>query len=513
MSIKVIVSNDSVLKRKYGTAGYKKIQAAIQNLIAADGKRGLQSIYLALDSATTAKQLKVAPVTRPEDPKQNKTMIDAIYRNYTPDYLVIFGATDVVPHQDLSNPLFAVEKNDTDQITYSDLPYACDAPYSNQIGQFIGPTRVVGRIPDYPDANILDYPIKLLNTAAEWTSRIKPGYSDYFGLSAKIWADSTAESLHNTFGTSGQLQLSPPKGPAWSNTELSRLFHFINCHGSPADPKYYGQAMKDENIKVIAHHTPYLQQGTISTGTVVSAECCYGAQLYNPTYASYPGICSTYLDRGAYGFFGSTTIAYGPPSGNSSADLICQYFLQYVRQGASLGRAVLAARQKFIGGSPAIGPHVLKTVAQFYLLGDPSIHPVSAPLSEIPFGGAPRGLMADANRGTRRVRMAMRGQELRKTVRIAKEVKKPTVAPKILKDLKAIAKKESIKLETFKTFAAQPSKKIGMIGLNARAEEAITFHVFGEDRSGKEQGIRDIILIVAREEAGKIVAYECLYSK
>ena len=38
-----------------------------------------------------------------------------------------------------------------------------------------------------------------------------------------------------------------------------------------------------------------------------------------------PGIGVTYLTEGAYGVFGSTTIAYGPSEGNGQADYICQY--------------------------------------------------------------------------------------------------------------------------------------------------------------------------------------------
>jgi len=67
----------------------------------------------------------------------------------------------------------------------------------------------------------------------------------------------------------------------------------------------------------------------VSAGTVVAAECCYGAELYDPAP------CRQSTDRKfaipiwrmkGMVFFGSTTIAYGPANGNASADLICQYF-------------------------------------------------------------------------------------------------------------------------------------------------------------------------------------------
>jgi hypothetical protein len=117
--------------------------------------------------------------------------------------------------------------------------------------------------------------------------------------------------------------------------------------------------------------------GKISEGTVAAAECCYGSELYDPqATAGQAGVACTYLKEKAYGFFGSTTIAYGPADGNELADLICQFFLKRVVGGASLGRAALEARQQFVQESGQMDPTELKTLAQFNLLGDPSLTPV-----------------------------------------------------------------------------------------------------------------------------------------
>lgn len=114
-------------------------------------------------------------------------------------------------------------------------------------------------------------------------------------------------------------------------------------------------------------------------GTVVSVECCYGAELYDPADSDMQsGICSTYLRDGAYGYFGSSTMAYGPSQGNGQADLICQYFLDEVLNGVSLGEATLRARHRFAGTYTHLDPFDLKTTVQFFLLGDPSIHAVEA---------------------------------------------------------------------------------------------------------------------------------------
>jgi hypothetical protein len=84
-----------------------------------------------------------------------------------------------------------------------------------------------------------------------------------------------------------------------------------------------------------------------------------------------------YLKQGAYGFFGSTTTAYGPAAGNDWADEICRLFMRKVLSGASLGRAALEARLDYLRFSRWDDPVKLKTLAQFHLLGDPSIHPVA----------------------------------------------------------------------------------------------------------------------------------------
>lgn len=150
--------------------------------------------------------------------------------------------------------------------------------------------------------------------------------------------------------------------------------HFINCHGGPADFHFYGQ--KGSSYPV-AHESPDIA-GKILEGTVATAECCFGAELYNSFKPVQDmGICNRYLLDGAYGFFGSTSTAYGPASGNGQADIITQDFLRHVLSGASLGRAALQARQDYVLKNAVLDPIDLKTLSQFYLLGDPSIHPVT----------------------------------------------------------------------------------------------------------------------------------------
>ena len=372
---KLVVTNLSALKAKYGS-GTRRITDAIKYLIQADKKRGLLTRLLALDDVATMKALQAPAVTSAKSEQQNKAAIDAAYRALTPDYLVLLGSLDVIPHQRLKNPMFHKE-GDEDANVPSDLPYACEAPYSTQPRDFRGPTRVVGRVPDLTGGTDPSYLVGLLKTAATYVRRAPEQYADYFGVSAAIWKASTALSLKNTFGASADLQVVPPKSFEWPAPLLKRRAHFINCHGSDHDPFFYGQPASGDDVYPEAHSAKYLK-GKVAQGTVVAAECCYGAQLYPPSARhGQAGICNTYLQGSAYGFFGSSTIAYGPSSGNGEADYICQFFLQQVLAGGSLGRSTLEARQKFIQWVTILDPQNLKTLAQFNLMGDPSIHAVA----------------------------------------------------------------------------------------------------------------------------------------
>lgn len=63
---KVIVTNLSALQLKYPT-GFQRIRDAIGRLIAADKKRGLTTLLVAIDSAADMKSVRGSPVTTPSD--------------------------------------------------------------------------------------------------------------------------------------------------------------------------------------------------------------------------------------------------------------------------------------------------------------------------------------------------------------------------------------------------------------------------------------------------------------
>ncbi|HEY3197480.1 MAG TPA: hypothetical protein VGJ57_05670 [Nitrospirales bacterium] len=525
MSTKLILTNFSQLAGKYG-AGFAGIQAEVQRLITADQARGLATQLIGLDDAAAMQQFNASPVTNALDPKQNKTAIDGVYKALLPEYMMILGAQDVVPHQDLSNPAYEPEhSNDADMTAYGDLPYACEAPYSQDPQSFTGATRVVGRLPDLPGASDPEYLVGLLKTAATWTSRSLQDYSNYLGLSAQVWQQSTSLSLSNLFGSGGPLHLSPTEGPNWTDPLIGARSHFINCHGAPGDFQFYGQSPNDDYP--ISHSSINIE-GRVAEGTVVAAECCYGAQLFDPTLHGKMGICSAYLRGKAYGFWGSSTIAYGPSKGNGQADLICQYFLKRVLAGSSLGRAALEARQSFAQSGGHLDPFDLKTLAQFSLLGDPSIHPVNIPIADVPLGKSfstttpsgppvPKGAV---NRSERRRQLLSKGLWIAENTPVARRARarRSPKLKRLLEDLASQTNMQQAKILSFNIdYNPKRQSKTLKNMVNEKSAVGDAVHVvLGQRAEAGEPADSNIcraVAVVAKEVAGEIDSYRVVFGK
>ncbi|MFN7966490.1 MAG: hypothetical protein U0V87_12460 [Acidobacteriota bacterium] len=369
MPRKLIVTHRKAMIAKYKNAGWKQIESAIQQLIAADGKRGLQTSLLLLDDANA---LGNSAMNKVGDQKQAKQAIDAAFRKrLDPEYLMILGGPELVPHQDLINP---VTRRDPDKLVPSDLPYACAGAHHTDVRRFIGATRVVGRLPDVVGRKDPSYLIGLLETAAGAPS-IPMSKVEHFAVSAQIWVDATQAVLRQALGAhKPKASVAPPSGPPWKRKALARTLHLINCHGGPADPQFYGE--DEYGDQPVSYESADLV-GKIPFGAVAAAECCYGAELYDPGKSGPPGISNVYLAEGAAGYLGSTTIAYGADSSDiSDADILCELFLSLVLGGATLGRALLQARQTYVKRCAPLSQTEYKTLAQFLLLGDPSQRPV-----------------------------------------------------------------------------------------------------------------------------------------
>lgn len=548
MTDKVIVTNMSALKSKYKPAGMKAIDTAIKKLIAADKKRDLKTIVIALDDAKAMKELGAKPVADASSFKENKTAIDGVYAALAPDYLMILGAIDVVPHQDLKNSVFSTKPDgDAEKFAFGDLPYACDAPYSRNIKDFTGPTRVVGRLPDLTGQDKPDYLVGLLETAATWKSFKKSDYQPYLGISAEVWQESTALSLANIFNSSDDLQTSPTQGFKWKAKLINRRTHFINCHGDDTFPDFLGQSSTDEDDMPTSHQAAFIAKtGKIVEGTIAAAECCFGGQLYDPSGADgQMGMCNTYLDKKAYGFFGSTTTAYGPETGNDQADLICQYFIQRVLAGASLGRAALEARQRFVEKSLPLSPTNRKTLAQFNLYGDPSIVPVASSTANNVIAAvkatSKSAVASNAVEAAGAVERSERRRTLRAKGALLSELQphmtrsKQAAPPRIRTSLEKIMDQLNFRPVDCISYKVQAAPKIPLISKSAAKSPAVkkpsttAFHVmFGRRRDAetpaavaattdgadnKKRPIRKLVVLEAKEVDGKIVSVKEAHSK
>jgi len=182
----------------------------------------------------------------------------------------------------------------------------------------------------------------------------------------------------------------------------------IKCHGNPGDPAFWGYRLTNEDKPAITSAT---LKPRLKPATVVGTMCCYGAQIFSPKDADTWPMASTYLREGALGFVGSTMKAWVGLADMSGADWIVTDYLRRVLEGASIGRAFLESKQDNPGyhytRGRVVGVQEEKTLIEYVLLGDPSIHPVSS----LPDSAND---LADQERRQRRVSRAMVAGGIRK---------------------------------------------------------------------------------------------------
>ena len=258
-------------------------------------------------------------------------------------------------------------------------------------------------------------------------------------------------------GDPATVHLSPLDGPTFTAAVLRSRTHFVNCHGGDTDPRWSGERKGVAALPVALE--PSSLAGRVTAGTVVAAECCYGAQHYAPSLAGgVPSLALTYLREGAVGVVGASTLAYGPVDDMGSADLLTRYFLGEVLGGASLGRALLQARQRFAQEHGELDPVDLKTLVQFDLLGDPSITPVQVPVPK----SAPTAMRATSvGAGLRRRALARVGLGLTESVvRAAPEPARRTNVARVgeVAARAGVTPGRDATLHTYRTSAAVPSR-------------------------------------------------------
>jgi hypothetical protein len=355
-----------------------------------------------------------------------------------------------------------------------------------------------------------------LETAVNWTSVDRSTITDYFSVTAQIWHASTQLSISNIFGNAQDLQDVPPNGINWPQNVVSRRMHFFNLHGSSQSSQFYGQPASGANQYPPALDAAYID-GKIKEGTVAAAEACYGGQLYDLSATQTQiGICNTYLANKAHGFFGSTTIAYGPATGNGQADLICQFFLERVLGGSSLGRAALEARQRFVQSASPPDPSDVKTIAQFNLYADPSITPFKSGVSLAVTGKL--ALPADQFAADRIERRDRRRFLFRRGVEIcANEAsltrRKGTPKDAIRGVLGNKAKEFGFEATNAISFGIKYGAKTMLKGLTGVDVTPSAYHVVFARRQDTPSHIRRIMLVIGKEVGGKIVSVNTAFSR
>ena len=226
-------------------------------------------------------------------------------------------------------------------------------------------------------------------------------------------------------------------------------------------------------------------------------------------------ICQSYLAQGAYGFLGSTTIAYGPARGNGAADLITQYFLIEVHKGASIGRAMLDARLEYVRQSAEMDPIDLKTLAQFCLYGDPSVHPVERDSPT----AVPRGVdPVDARRyarAERRAKMRLSGESLQQNKPTASRASTARPTGQVEKSLRSIARAVGVDTKSrFTTFDVSGGLAPARRSLTKANVQCERYHVMIAALPGRRKSdLGGRVAIVAKEAGARVVGYRVYVQK
>ena len=501
--IKLVVTNEAALRRLYGKR-ISIVRSAVRDLRAADKRRGIATRYIRLDSTQDAKRCRFRRVTRHLDEPAVKAAIDHLCRILSPRYVMILGGPDIVPHQTLRKGL-----DTTDDATVpTDLPYACDAPYSDDATRFLSPTRIVGRLPGVTGVRDPAALVAAIRVATRWRPRARRFFDRPLAVSVKIWRQATILSLLDVWGSAKDLQLVPPKSFRWTERQLARRAHFLNCHGVDSEGIFEGQ---DGDDFPLAHASPYLAR-KIREGTVAAAACCYGAQLYDPVRArSKEPIVNAYLRSGAYAYFGSSTAVWGNPFDAELGDLLCQLFFARVRTGLSAGRAVLEARRDYVKTHEPLQPLDVLTLAQFNLFGDPSVHPIlPAGVTCAPVGVVPARVHGEF--GRRELEQGTPPVEERDAFRdVRGSAIQKAIARVVERGMRSRLGKVGGTPGEIRTFTLKPRPALRAGG--GPAEPPKSVHVASSEIGRNSRGRARKVLVVAQTRGARVVSWRVLHTK
>ncbi len=394
----VIFSSWKGLEQQYGTQTTKIIDLELHRLGEVIQKRtGWRFLVFYPDHPQSVKSLGMEPVTN-RDPWSLKLALHDLdqvlaKKGEMIGALLIVGGANIVPFHALPNPT-----DDYDQVIYSDNPYGTlDSNY------FI-PEWPVGRLPGVDttaDAGLLIDSIRSLivyhqrggkgwgnangngsSLADFWKTMLRfMGFhknTPNIGYSAAVWRRSSV-AVFRPVGNPQHILISPPQDAASLNVDrlLKPELAYYNLHGLEDSGEWYGQRdpfETGESVDYPVALSPALLRRNGHAPRVVFSEACYGGHILGKSEDQ--ALTLKFLSVGTLAVIASTAISYG--SVNTpliAADLLGNYFWQELRNGKTVGEALMLAKielaREMNRRQGYLDPEDQKTLLSFVLYGDP----------------------------------------------------------------------------------------------------------------------------------------------
>ena len=349
----------------------EKFSSALNNYIAKKKAAGIE--YHVLDLGTQM----VGRVTLLKC-EQIVAMLKKVYRVAVPDYLLIIGDYYTIPCKQWR----CLSPRDN-KVIPSDLPYITLSTISPWLGirYKLSNSTKVGRIPTSAVNNFAEA-VEYLNFTADY----KP-YSGVkgYGYSAESWSSVSSEVVNGKFpfGMSPTFTSEPALASKYGFTLISPIsptcnLLYFNLHGAEVTHSWYGetsdrrlaQRMYNNRDSMLAFNRNLLPQK--SGGYAVMTEACYGAKPF--IYKNDKSILVHALTNGCVAFVGSTTPAWGGVGTQMVfADVLAHFYLKYIQSGRTAGDSYILALNEVMNWPLGGRELKIKTWAQFFLYGDPSV--------------------------------------------------------------------------------------------------------------------------------------------
>lgn len=377
----LLISNYKALASKYGMHT-ETILARIEDLISHDRDLGIDTRLAYVDSMGLP---SATDVTDPGDPAQNKEAVDVLITTYIPDYTVLLGAQDIIPFQQLQDPVPPVTPG---QVNYfpSDLPYACDAGYSQDITVFLNPSRKITRLPDVYgplSQDGLEAFIKTLYYAGNIVSSDISLYRNWWNA-CTTKRTNAMYAIKNYFSSRGikfHIGICPPCTDSWDVGEYERMVHHHILHGARNDNRLYGES-SDIHPRYPTAVSAWKTAGYLREGMILLECACHGAQLYPTSDEQSMPLANIYLASGGI-VLGSTTVTYSSTQGMNCRDYLVCRFMEKLLDGQDIGTALLTARRDLVQNKGASDPVLRKILGEYNAYGYPTLCPISSQASAV----------------------------------------------------------------------------------------------------------------------------------